>query len=134
MNILIFIPQLAHFLIGFYFAFFGIWNIYHWRPIIFALNEKNLPHPWLLLPLAIAWQIVAGVMIICDIYVKLAALSLIPFTLIAICLFHPFWKYKGELRILNFTIFTANSTITCASLLLLLNNITPLTQLSDFLS
>ncbi|OGT47164.1 MAG: hypothetical protein A3E83_05250 [Gammaproteobacteria bacterium RIFCSPHIGHO2_12_FULL_41_20] len=129
MDYTLLIQQIAHFLIGFYFLFFGIWNIYHWRPTLSLLNQKNLPHPWLLLPLAIAWQSIAGIMIICGIFIKLAALSLIPFTLISICIIHQFWKHTGELRNLNLIIFVANLTVTCASLLLLLNNSTALTQL-----
>lgn len=135
MDQLLLIPaELSHVLIGFYFAFFGIWNIYHWRPILLTMSEKNIPHPWLLLPLGIAWQTITGIMIICNIHIKIAALSLIPFTLIAVCIFHPFWRFKGELRVLNFNIFITNITITLASLLLLLTNILPLSQLSDLIT
>lgn len=110
----------SHFLIGFYFVFFGFWNIYHWGPTLIVMGEKKIPLAQILLPLAIVWEIVAGCMIIFDIYTKFAALSLIPFTLIAISLFHPFWKFQGQLWVLNFTIFMANITVTVAALLLLI--------------
>lgn len=119
-NLLIFIIKFAHFLIGFYFAFFGIWNIYHWRPILLTMSEKNLPHPWFLLPVAICWQVITGVMIMCGIYVKLAAILLLPFTLISVFIFHPFWSFRGELRVLNFNIFITHMTVTFATLILLM--------------
>jgi putative oxidoreductase len=133
-SVLVFIPTLAHFLIGFLFTFAGVRNIYHWRPILITMNEENIPHPWLLLPIGISWQIIAGVMIMCNIYVKLAALSLIPFTVISVLMFHPFWKFHGEMRSLNFSLFLVNITTTLAALFLLLCHVTPLTQLSDFLN
>lgn len=111
---------LAHVFIGFYFAFLGFWNIYHWVPIMATMVQKGIPHPYLLLPLGIGIQIIAGTMIMFGILVKLAALLLIPSTIIAVSFFHPFWIYRGELRALNFTIFVANMTVTLGALFLLL--------------
>jgi putative oxidoreductase len=123
--------MISHTFIGVYFVFFGFWNIYHWRPLIEMMAQKNIPHPWLLLPIGITWQVVCGFLIILGIYVKLAALLLIPFTLISICIFHPFWQFRGELRNLNLIIFIGNLTVTIAALLFLINNVTPLLQLID---
>ena len=85
----------------------------------------------ILLPLGIFWEITAGTMIIFNSYVKLAALSLILFTVIAISIYHDFWNHEGDLRRLNRTIFIANITISVGALLLLLNNVTPLTNFAD---
>lgn len=115
-----FVPTLAHGLIGFYFAFFGLWNAYHWHPTLTALREKKLPLPACLLSIAIAWEIIAGFLILCNIFIAWAALSLIPFTLIASLIIHPFWSFEGDLRTLNFIIFTTNMTVTMAAMLLLL--------------
>lgn len=125
------IPMLAHLLIGFYFVFFAFWNIYHWSPLLGAMTEANLPHPYLLLPIGIGWQFTAGLLIILGIWIKLAALSLIIFTLIAVFIFHPFWKHKGNLYALNLTVFMANLTIGVGALLLL---IYPVSMWSDFFS
>lgn len=114
---------LGRLLIGFYFAFHGFWNIYHWRPTMEVMIQKNIPHPWLLLPIGITWQILTGCMVMFNIHIKLAALLLIPFTIVAVCLFHPFWKFHGEHRALNMNIFIANMTIGLGALLLLLSNI-----------
>ncbi|OGT52696.1 MAG: hypothetical protein A3E84_02720 [Gammaproteobacteria bacterium RIFCSPHIGHO2_12_FULL_42_13] len=123
------IISIAHLLIGCYFVFFGFWNVYHWRPILTVMSQKNIPHPYLILPIGIAWQVVCGSMIALGVYVKLAALLLIPFTFVAICLFHSFWEFKGDIRTLNFTIFVANMTVTIPALLLL---IAPLSGIADF--
>lgn len=114
------LPLLAHFLIGFYFVFYAFWNVYHWAPILKVMAERGIPHPYLILPIGITLQAVAGYFIMFGIFVRLSAFLLIPFTIIAIFIFHPFWKHRGELRILNFSIFLANMTVTLAALLLLI--------------
>lgn len=124
---------IAHTLIGFFFVFFGFWNLYHWRPTMEAMNQKNLPHPWLLLPVGIAWETVFGFMIILGFYVKIAALLLIPFTIISTLIFHPFWKLQGEEKRLNLVIFISNFTVCLGTLFLLLNSVTPLMQFSDLM-
>ena len=111
---------LAHFLVGSYFVFFGFWNIYHWTPILKVMGEKGIPLPFLSLQIGIFLQIVTGTMLALGIYTKLAALLLIPFTLFAIFMFHPFWRHRGELFTLNFTIFAANITVTIGALLLII--------------
>ena len=110
----------AHVLIGFYFVFFGFWNIYHWAPILAVMARKRIPHPYLVLALGILVQFLAGGMIMFGIYASFAALILIPSILIALIIFHPFWEHKGDLRRLNFIIFVGGYTITFGALLLLI--------------
>lgn len=124
-------PVLAHFLIGFYFAFYGFWNIRYWAPILQVMADKNVPHPYLILPIGIGWQIITGCMIIFGIYVKLAALLLIPFTILAACIFYPYWNFKGEHRKTAFGLFFTHMTITLGALLSL---ITPITGIIDLVS
>jgi putative oxidoreductase len=131
MNLLYLLPIIGKGFIGFYFASAGLWNIYHWRPSLNVLVSKNIPLPFVVLPLGIFWEITAGTMIIFGSYVKLAALSLIIFTVVAISIFHDFWNHQGEMRKLNLLIFMANLTISFGALLLLLNNITPITSFTD---
>jgi hypothetical protein len=52
-SILIALPTIGRVLIGLYFAFFGIWDIYHWRPSIEIMLQKHIPHPYLILIYAI---------------------------------------------------------------------------------
>ncbi len=109
-------------LIGFYFVFFGFWNIYHWVPFVEIMTKKRIPLPFLFMSIGITWQVLAGFMIMLGFYVKIAALSLIPFTLISILIFHDFWNFEGALRRLNLNIFIANLTVTLGALLHLINS------------
>lgn len=111
---------ISHFLIGFYFTFFGFWNIYHWKPMTEVMIERHITSPIMLLSIAIGWQILCGVMIMCGILVKLAALLLIPFTICIVFLLHPFWHYHGELRKQHMALFMTNFTMSLGALILLL--------------
>lgn len=125
------LPNLARILVGLYFAFYGFWNIYHWTPIITAMNKDEIPHPYLILPVGILWQFIFGFMIMINLYAKLAAACLLPFVMLAIIIFHPFWRYKGELKILNFACFSSNLLLASASLLFIIG---PLRSLADLLT
>lgn len=126
------IITLAHILIGFYFTFFGFWNIYHWKPMLDVMNNKGMPSPILLLSIAIGWQIILGVMIMSGFFVKIAALLLIPFSIFIVFILHPFWDFSGELRKQHMALFITNFTMTLGALLLLLNSISPVLRLNDF--
>ena len=76
---------LAHILIGFYFAFLGCWNIYHWTPLMEVMAKRDIPHPYFILPVGIMVQVITGTMIMFGILVKLASLFLIPSTILAVC-------------------------------------------------
>jgi uncharacterized membrane protein YphA (DoxX/SURF4 family) len=130
-NLLLELPNAGRILIGLYFTFFGFWNIYHWRPSVNTLIQKNFPLPLMVIPLGIFWQIAAGSMIMFSSYVKLAAISLIVFTLLACCIFHDFWNMKGEARKTSLKFFFTEITVCLGALIILLNNITPLTTLSN---
>lgn len=119
-NLNSYIHATAYLLIGMYYVFFAFWNIYHWRPLIETLLQRHIPHPFFLLPVTIVLQSVLGFMIIFGLFVKIAAFILIPFTFISILIFHPFWKFHGELRKLNFSIFITNLTMCLGALLLLI--------------
>jgi putative oxidoreductase len=109
------------FLIGFFFAFFGLWNSYHWRPTLDFMIKKKIPFPLPLLILGIIVQTVAGLMLMIGVYINIAALLLIPFDIIAVLIFHAFWNFEGEIRRLNTIIFITNLTASLGALLLLLN-------------
>src|SRR5690242_20681697 len=110
---------ISHFLIGFYFTFFGFWNIYHWKPMTEVMLERHIMSPIMLLSIAIGWQIICGVMIMFGILVKLAAILLIPFTICIVFLLHPFWHYHGELRKQHMALFITNLTMSIGALILL---------------
>lgn len=128
------LPGLAHFLIGLYFVIYGILNIYQWRPNLEKMAQKNIPHSYFFLSIGIVWQFVAGLLIMIGFFVKLAALSLIPFTFIAVFIYHDFWNHTHELRRESMNMFIINMTVVLGALILLLNTVTPVTQLADFLT
>lgn len=113
---------LAHFLIGFYFTFFGFWNIYHWASISEVLLRNKIPSPLFILSIAIAWQIIFGMMIICNTFVSIAAFFLIPFTLFIVFILHPFWSFTGQLKKQHMALFITNFTMSLGALLLLLSH------------
>jgi uncharacterized membrane protein YphA (DoxX/SURF4 family) len=122
-TLLALLPTLGQGLIGFYFVFFGVWNIYHWRPTIDIMLQDRIPSPIFFMSIGVSCQIILGLMVMCSI--KLAALILIFFTLFSVFIFHPFWKYTGERKKYHMTKFIDNLTVTMGALILLLNNIMP---------
>ncbi len=114
------IPIVAHVLIGYYFVFFGFWNIYHWVPMTETMIQHKFRCPFLLLSFIIGFQIIMGVMLMFGILIKLTALTLIPFIIAIVMLLHPFWKYKGELKKQHMALFVTNLTMCLGAMLLLL--------------
>ena len=113
---------LGHGLIGFYFTFFGLWNIFHWKSIVDVIIQKKLPSPLLLLSIAIGWQVIFGVMIMFGIATKLAAIALLPFVLLTTFILHPFWDFAGDLRKQHMALFITNCTMSLGALFLLIGS------------
>lgn len=90
--------------------------------MIEVMLQRNIPSPIFLLSIAIGWQIVCGVAIMFGILVKLAALLLIPFTILIVFILHPFWNYKAELRKQHMALLITNFTMSLGALILLLSN------------
>ena len=112
--------NVSHFLIGFYFIFFGLWNIYHWKPMIDLIMQKRIPSPIFILSIAIGWQVIFGFMISLGFLVKLAAICLIPFTVLIVFLLHPYWDFQGELRKQHMALFITYFTMSLGALIMLL--------------
>ncbi len=113
---------ISHFLIGFYFIFFAVWNIYHWEPMIEVMLHKKIPSPLFILSIAIGWQMICGIMIMFGFLIKFAALLLIPFTVLIIFMLHSYWDFKGELRKQHMALFITNFTMSLGALILLLSS------------
>jgi putative oxidoreductase len=129
-----YLPIIGQVLIGFYFTFFGVWNIYHWKPTIDVMLADKIPLPVFLMSIGVSCQIILGVMIMCNAQVKITALLLILFTLFSVFMFHPFWKYKGDKQKYHLSKFIDNLTVTLGGLLLLISNITPISNISELIS
>lgn len=109
----------AQILIGFYFVFFGFWNINHWKPMMEVLLKKKVPSPWLFLSFAIGWQVVLGFFVMMGFLVKLSALLLIPLVVFFMFVLHPFWGFTGELRKQHLALFITNLTMNLGALLMI---------------
>lgn len=107
-------------LVGFYFTFFGVWNVCHWVPTLNFMLQKKLPFARFLLGFGIGVQSITGLMLIFGFYAQIAAFILIPFDIVSVFIFHAFWNFDGEIRRLNMIIFIANITATLSALLLLM--------------
>ena len=106
-------------LVGFFFLFFGGWNLYHWQPTLTAMLQKKIPFAPLLLSLGILMESLTGLMLMTGFYTQIAALLLIFFDVFAVFMFHPFWHFEGEIRRLNMIIFIANLTGVLGALMLI---------------
>lgn len=106
--------------IGIFFVFFGMWNSYHWRPTLEAMRQKHIPIASVVLWFGIILETLCGLMLIVGYHTPIAALLLIPFTLVSIVMFHHFWTFSGEIRRLNMLCFITNLTATMGALLILL--------------
>ena len=115
------LPFIAHFLIGFFFIYFGFSNFLQRTTIIHVMSEKGIPLASLVFYLGIITQTLCGVLIIVNTMVLFAAIILIVFDIVAVLLFHQFWQLDGELRRLNLIIFITNLTVVLGSLIILID-------------
>lgn len=115
------LPFIAHFLIGFFFIYFGFSNFLQRTTIIDVMSEKGIPLASLVFYLGIITETLCGVLIIVNTMVLFAAIILIVFDIVAVLLFHQFWQYDGELRRLNLIIFITNLTVVLGSLIILID-------------
>lgn len=120
MDMMLVSAALGRILVGFYFAFFGVWNVCHWTPTLAFMLQKKLPFARVLLGVGILVQSIMGLMLMFGFYANIAAFILIPFDIVSIFIFHAFWNFNGEIRRLNMIIFIANITATLGALLLLI--------------
>jgi putative oxidoreductase len=110
---------LVRIMVGFLFVFAGVMNIQQWSGLLAVFQNKHIIFPSVLLLLGIALETIAGIMLIFSIRIRIAALALIPFTLIAIFIFHNFWSMTGSARGINMEIFLIHLTSTVGALILL---------------
>lgn len=108
----------AEVLIGAFFLGFGVANVRSRSVLIELLRTRQIPLPLLLFWAGVATQSICGALLIVGYLPALMAAVLIPFTLIAPLIFHPFWMMEGEARLLNRIIFISDYTCVIAALLL----------------
>lgn len=101
----------ARLLVGGAFAFAGLRNIINRTLLTSLIGARGVPFPAATLWLGIAWQLVAGIMILCGIQVALAAAMLLAFLVAATPMFNNFWDHQGLDRANRFNGFVANIAI-----------------------
>lgn len=110
---------LGRIFVGLLFIYACSSNILHWHNLVPIAKQKFMLFPKICLIIGITWQLLGGLMIIFGWQVKIAALSLVIFTILAPLLFHAFWQEQGIIRNLHRIILTTHYTATIGGLLLL---------------
>ena len=109
----------AELLVGAFYLGFGVANARSSLEIVETLRKRSFILPRVLFWAGVATQSGAGALLVLGYQASLAAILLIPFTLIAPLIFHPFWSMEGEARFLNRIIFLCDYTCVLGSLLLI---------------
>jgi putative oxidoreductase len=86
-------------LLGGIFAFAGLRHFVNLTPLTTALEQRGVAAPRAVLLAGTAFQIVAGLALMLGIFVTLASLGLIVFTIVASLLLDNFWDKQGAERI-----------------------------------
>jgi len=111
---------LAHILVGLLFCIAAVMNIKNYQAVLLEMQTKKIPLAQIVLIIGIAYESIFGLMLIFGILIPFAAMMLVPFVIITALMFHNFWKYQGEKRQINLSIFVMHMTVTLGSLLLLM--------------
>jgi putative oxidoreductase len=109
----------AELLVGAFYLGFGVANARSSLEIVETLRKRSFILPRVLFWAGVATQSGAGALLVLGYQASLAAILLIPFTLIAPLIFHPFWSMEGEAKFLNRIIFLCDYTCVLGSLLLI---------------
>jgi putative oxidoreductase len=96
----------------------GIAKITNYRGTQEYMRSRNFPLIPVMLPVAIAVQILCSVSIIIGFYARLGTVGLIGFTLIAAFKMHDFWNFQGQARTTEQTFFMKDLAILGGLLLL----------------
>lgn len=110
----------AELLVGAFYLGFGVANARSSLEIVETLRNRSFVLPRVLFWAGVATQSGAGALLVLGYQASLAAILLIPFTLIAPLIFHPFWSMEGEARFLNRIIFLCDYTCVLGALLLII--------------
>jgi len=122
----------AELLVGAFYLGFGVANARSSLEIVETLRKRSFILPRVLFWAGVATQSGAGALLVLGYQASLAAILLIPFTLIAPLIFHPFWSMEGEAKFLNRIIFLCDYTCVLGSLLLIVGADPDLLNLLSF--
>jgi putative oxidoreductase len=98
-------------LIALTFLLSSIKTLQNWQDTVGMMKAKALPQPNLLLALATILKITAGLMLLFQYQVSLAAIGLLFFTAMATLIFDNFWSATGMERTMRYFGFLSNLSI-----------------------
>lgn len=117
-----FLPALevaGRLLLGGVFVFAGWRNIGAFATLVPLIGARGMPMPKLMLSVAIALQVIAGVLVIAGVWLAPAAIALIGFLIVATLLFHNFWDHQGLDRVNRINGLTSNVALIGSFLLVM---------------
>jgi putative oxidoreductase len=106
--------------VGSVFIWAAFEKLLHWHGTVDYAKRKNLPYVSLLLPAAVALQILGGLSLFLGYYARLGSLALILFIIPAAFRFHDFWNVQGEERVAEKIYFMKDIAILGGLILLLI--------------
>lgn len=111
---------IARILMSSLFLWAGMRKICNWNGTQDYMRTKQTKYIKALLPIAVALQMIGGLLLLLGIYVRIGALLLILFTLPATIQMHDFWHLAGKERIAEKAHFLKDLAIIGGLLLFLL--------------
>ncbi|MER8710376.1 DoxX family protein [Mesorhizobium sp. M1088] len=102
----------ARLLLGGAFVFAGLRNIQNAALVSQLMTTRGVPQARPVLWLGIVLQIIAGALVIADIWTAPAAACLILFLVFATPMFHNFWDHQGPERASRINGFVGNVALT----------------------
>jgi putative oxidoreductase len=98
-------------LLGGLYVVGGVEHFFALKPLTQALQSRGLPAARFCLIAGSVFQAVAGALLIVGLYVRIAALGLVVFTIVASVLLVNFWTLSGEARVAGQRTFQSNLAI-----------------------
>jgi putative oxidoreductase len=102
---------LGRVLLGGLFVVGGMRHFWIFAGVAQAIGARGLPFPKLVLALGTAFEIVAGLLLILGLWVPLAALGLVAFTVLASVMLVNFWDMEGAARDNAINVWQSNLAI-----------------------
>ncbi|OSQ49377.1 DoxX family protein [Thalassospira alkalitolerans] len=111
---------LARILLVAVFIFSGATKLMDWSGGIGEMEALGLPFPALCLASTIAVQILASLSLIAGVFVRVSAVFLAGFTILATLIAHDFWNFSGIDQLLQATTVLEHASIIAGFLLVVL--------------
>ena len=92
-------------ILGLFFVVIGVMNIIHWNMNLSVLLKAHFPLAGIALGIALAYEIIFGLLLTLGLWQKLSSCALILFSVISAPIYLPFWTMTGVPLIATLTQF-----------------------------